>query len=442
MRIIPENVKEIMQKLLDSNFEAYIIGGAVRDYLLDKEPHDYDVFTNATGEQILKIFPAGKVLGGEERQAKILTVIVDGVEVSQFRKSGDRTETGTDLITHQSTCDFTINSIAMDINGEIFDKFHGRHDIILRVVRFVGDANDRIKEDPLRILRGIRFWADFGTFKNMREVINNLDLLDTLPRERIREEFMKILKSKSGIENLTCDNIIYKIIPELEKTKGMNGGQHHDEKVDRHMENAFKESCKITDNTLLRLACFLHDIGKGYTQSLDEYDEQTHFYEHEMEGCKLMEKRLEELKFSKEEIKYVTTLIRLHMYSYKTEPGKKSYIKFFNNLENANIPIEDYIMLIYCDNQGNMSKPRIKFGDFIKGNWLYKKYYEIKYSDEPMTVKDLKIGGKDLIEKFGLKPGPEIGKILNMLFTLVMDGEVKNTRAELLYNVKALVMKE
>ena len=109
----------------------------------------------------------------------------------------------------------------------------------------------------------------------------------------------------------------------------------------------------------------------------------------------------------------------------------KAYIRFFNKLESAGIAIEDYIMLIYCDNQGNLAKPRIKFGDFIKGNWLYKKYYECKYSEVPFTVKDLKINGKDLIG-LGMKPGKDIGILLNDLFDEVMKGELKNFKPDLM----------
>jgi len=181
---------------------------------------------------------------------------------------------------------------------------------------------------------------------------------------------MKIIIHPEGIENLWCDNIIYKIIPELETVETTPGGEHHNETVKQHLGYAFKEACKITDNTLLRLAIFLHDLGKGVTYSYIESGEE-HFYGHENTGAYAAKDRMKILKFSKEEVDYVFTLIKCHMYSYKVTPGKKSYIRFFNTLEAAKIPIEDYVMLLYCDHQGNRAKPRIKFGDFIKGNWVY-----------------------------------------------------------------------
>ncbi len=468
--MIPDKIKGMMEKLEAAKYQAYIIGGAVRDIKLGLEPNDYDIFTDATCRQIKKIFPKGVVIGSKERRKKILTVTVDGVEISQFRSNGNRTKTGVSLEEHQATCDFTVNSMAMDKEGKLFlTAQNGTYDTYHRILRFVGVPLDRIKEDPLRILRGIRFWTKYKMrFHDLDVVLNNLDLLDTIPKERIRDELMKIITYPTGIENLWCDGIIYKIFPELKDVLDMKGGEFHNESVDVHMDYAFKEACKITDNVKLRLAVFLHDIGKGVTQSfgeiskcckekvleietgvkppiqyicldcgkvlsLDEIDKkQTHFYKHEYKGAEMMEERLKHLKFSNEDIDYITTLIKLHMYSYKDEPSKKSYVKFFNKLKTANIPIEDYIMLIYCDNQGNQAKPRIKFGDFIKGSWLYKKYQEITYSEEPMTVKDLKISGKDVIEICEINPGPRIGNILKNVFNLVIDGKLKNTRAELL----------
>jgi len=387
--MIPPKVKSMMELLEESGYEAYIIGGAVRDIQMGIEPEDFDIFTNATGEQILKVFPKGNVIGGEERQAKILTVVVDEVEVSQYRCNGDRTKTGDSLLTHQSTCDFTINSIAMNKEGKIFDSQDGINDIKYERLKFVGYPFDRLKEDPLRILRGIRFWTKYEhfTFDDIQIILDNINLLDHISPERIRDELMKILRYPQGAENLWCDEVINKIIPETKAVKNVEGGDHHNESVKKHMINSFEEAVKLTDDIRLRLACFLHDIGKGITYTIDtkaiypalEGETEIHFYEHENLGAELMEERLSKLKFSKEDIKYITTLIRLHMYSYKSEPGDKSYIRFFNKLEDANIPIEDYIILIYCDHQANLAKPRIKFGDFIKGSWLYKKYYEIKY---------------------------------------------------------------
>ncbi len=437
--MIPDKIKGMMQVLLQNGYEAYIVGGAIRDYYFGVKPKDYDIFTNATGKQILEMFPEGKIIGGEERQEKILTVIVHGVEISQYRKNGDRTKTGNTLSEHQATCDFTINSIAMDVDGNIIDPYRGTKHIEIKKLMFVGIPQERVDEDILRLLRGIRFASKYKLQLDSDTefiIVRNVYKIKELPQERVRKELMKILSCSKGMDYLIYYGYINFIFPEYKTIKDMEGGQHHKEFVHSHLLNSFEEACKITDNILLRLACFLHDIGKGQTQTFEENGEQTHFYQHENIGEEIVRKRMNNLKFSNDDIKYVTTLVRCHMYTYKDKPGKKSYIKFFNKLESANIPIEDYIMLIYSDHQSNMSKPRIKFGDFIKENWLYKKYYEIKYSEEPMKVSDLKISGQDVIEILEIKPGPQVGETLNIIFDLVMDGKLKNDRAELMNSLQ------
>jgi len=454
--MIPDKIKQLMQKLLDNGFEAYIIGGAVRDYYMVLEPHDHDIFTNATGEQILNIFPNGNIIGGEERQKKILTVIVDGVEISQYRSNSERTEVGGTLEQHQGTCDFTINCLACDINGKLCgdESFitMGKKDIKDKCLRFVGNAYDRIKEDPLRVLRGIRFMLKY----NLDPIISTINAITTsdissLPKERIRDELMKILSLELK-EGFLRDIAIF--LPKEIRVDNMFkfGGDYHNESPYVHLEKTCLEAVKITNNPLIRLSALLHDVGKGVART-EEYSsiqshicefpsqchlckKEIHFYGHENFGADIVKKWMKEYKFSEKDTKYVSTMIRLHMYTYKDNPGKKSYIRFFNALEEAEIDIEDYIMQIYSDHQGNTKKPRIKFGDFIKGNWLHKKYYEIKFSEEPMTVKDLKVTGKDVIECMGLKPGPKVGIMLQNTFELVMDGTIKNTRAELLNVLK------
>ncbi len=466
--IIPDKIKGIMQKLLDNKYEAYIIGGAIRDSLMNIKPHDYDIFTNATGEEILKIFPKGRVIGGEERQATILTVIVDGVEVSQYRSNGDRTKTGKTVEEHQATCDFTINAIASDIygcllGGDVDISSQGESDVRDRKLRFVGNPKDRIKEDPLRILRGIRFFLKYNLSIDTEthiELIQRKKVLN-LPKERVREELLKIfsLKLKKGF----LKSILTFLPEDLVHIKMFeDGGQHHKETPYDHSENSFLEISKITNNSILRLSALLHDVAKGVckTSGIDDgilkkapnikddgilkkapnikddgilVDVPIHFYEHEKIGSEIVNKWMKEYKFSKDEMKYVTSLIKLHMFGYKEEISDKTYIKFFNKLEEANIPIIDYIMLIYADHQGNMSKKRIKFGDFIKHNYLYNNWLRIRELKTPFTVKDLAISGKDLIERYGMEPGKKIGLILNSVLEKVIDGDLRNERAEIFH---------
>jgi len=440
---IPTNIKELMQKLIDEGFEAYIVGGAVRDYLLGIEPHDYDLFSNATGEDILKIFPNGNILGGEERQKKILTVIVDGVEISQFRKSGDRTETGTTLVDHQWTCDFYINALAIDINsqfcGDATIQSCGIRDINRRALRFVGSAEERIEEDKLRILRGLRFMLKYklSPDSDTYRYLTNTSLAD-LPVERIREEFIKLLEYKESIKLLHDYGILKQIVLELYHPNHFeSGGEHHDETPFEHMIGAFKHSCVITTDYRIKIATLLHDIGKGETRE-EKTDGGYSFHDHDNIGAEIAERILTRLKFSKDDITFITTLIKRHMFGYMDDIQDKTYVKFYAELESKGISIYDYLMVVYCDRQANLKKIRDKFGDFCKMSnekFLLYHYNRIKSKNYPFSIKDLQISGKDLLE-LGMKPGPKIGETLREIYDLVMEGELKNARPELLYYIK------
>ncbi len=427
---IPEKITNIMAHLIANGYKAYVIGGAVRDYYLGVEPHDYDVFTNCTGDNLLTLFPDSKVLGGEERQAKILTIIVDDVEVSSFRSNGDRTETGNTLEEHQATCDFIINSMVCDINGNIIDFFGGKEDLNKNVLRFVGNPEERIDEDPLRILRGIRFLLKYGL--TCDEKTYNL-LMETdishLPKERIKDELIKVLSME--IKDTDFLRMIVRFLPEEISHPNMHldGGKHHAETPYQHLSYSFFEACKLTSDWRIRLAALLHDVGKATTreEGVKEGVPFVHFYQHHREGSKIVREWMEEMKFSKEDTRFVTNMIYYHMHCImNTNPSKKSFIKLFNGLEDSGISIEQYMIQIYSDNQGNLAHERIRYGDYMNQSLLLKKYYELRNSDEPFKVRDLKINGNDVM-RITNKQGPVIGRILELLLRNVMDNKISNT---------------
>ncbi len=438
---IPDNIKKIMQKIIDNRYEAYLIGGCCRDHYLLQMPHDYDIFTNARGEELLQIFPNGHVVGGEERQAKILTVMVGDVEVSTFRLNGDRTEIGNTLEDHQKTCDYTINSIACDINGfiDLENNYNnqGVKDIAGNILRFVGEAQERINEDPLRILRGLRFILKYNMMCNDDTLKLLMNHEVDVPKERIRDELIKILSL-----NLYSGFLRYilRFLPkDMAHTNNLlSGGKWHDEIPYAHFESSFLKISKITSKPLLRFAVLLHDVGKGVTRT--EVDGEIHFYEHHKIGADHVKAWMNEHKFSNDDINYVTTFIYNHMHGYaEKEPSKKSYLKLFVALDGAGISIEEYVMHLYGDNQGNHAKPRIKFGDFVKDSVYIKKYYELKFTNEPFKIHDLAISGKDLIEKYGMSAGKELGAFLKEMFDLIQDGELENTKPALHLFVKTKI---
>lgn len=427
---IPENIKSKLKTLNDNGFEAYIVGGAVRDLLLNTEPNDYDIFTNATGKQILEVFPNGVVIGAEERQKKILTVVVDGVEVSQYRQNGDRTEVGNNLKTHLSTCDFTINAIALGLDGELIDLYFGEDCLKNHYLRTVGSPYERIEEDKLRVLRAIRFMLKYNlmTDGELQEVILYSNIED-LPQERVTEELMKIIKYPKAIYALDAYGLLTQIFPELSEFYRLEGGEHHGETVLRHLTFAFEKACEISSDEHFKLACLLHDVGKGKTR--DDTSGETHFLQHEVVGADLIEQIGTRLKWSTELISYLKFMVKRHMFGYMEEPSKKAYANLFAEMESLHIPIQHLVGMNYCDMQANLKKPRMGLLDFMINNKVHQKYYEMKYTKEPFKVMDLAIRGQDLLD-LGMNPGVNVGKILNEAFDLVLDGVLLNNRAILM----------
>ncbi len=431
---IPANVLVIMKHLQHKGHEAYVIGGAVRDVILGQEPHDWDIFTSASGKEILELFPQGKVIGGEERQSKILTVIVDDVEVSQFRSSGDRTKTTDSVAKHIRTCDFTINAMCLNANGDLFDVTSGQKDLDDGEFGCIGEPHERIKEDPLRILRSVRFMVKLGlAFRHMGTFKEFGYLIGNLPKERIREEFLKIIEYDGGLERLISTGLIKYILPKFLENVGVNGGQHHNETVDAHLLYAFNTARRISDNKMLWLTALLHDIAKGETFTQDETG--VHFFGHEDAGSKYAKEWMKELGFAQHEIQFVYTLIKNHMWQFDETLSKRSFINHYRDFDDNAIDIVDFVALKYCDHQGNQANPRVKYADFVKKSPLIKKYYDLKFSKEPFKVSDLVVKGQDLLDR-GHKPGPKVGEILKDLFEKVLDGELTNERHVLMNYIK------
>lgn len=436
--MIPDKVASIMRSLLNNGHEAYIIGGAVRDAMLCREPTDWDVFTNASGEEMLSIFPHGKVIGNGERQKKILTVVEDGVEVSQYRANGDRTETGASLEQHLATCDFTMNALAMDIDGGITDNHFGAIDLQHKEIACVGDPRDRIEEDKLRAPRAIRFAVkyNFSIEKRLSHVIFDTDI-SNLPIERVREEMLKIIMHPGALSMLDQSNLMGKIVPEFEASVLMDGGRHHAETVDDHLCNAQNAACALTDNPALVFACAFHDIGKPATRE-DKAGGGVSFHNHETVGAEMIHDIMSRLRFSNADIGYVETLVAEHMFGpWSDEISDRSFIKHFKRLEDADVSIEDYMVLLYSDNQANLKNPQVKFGDFVRDNRLHKKYYELRFSNAPFGVRDLAINGRDLLD-VGVPAGVGIGDALNGIFGEVINGNLENERHILMRHIKRI----
>jgi tRNA nucleotidyltransferase (CCA-adding enzyme) len=451
---IPKNVKTFMKRLEDQGHKAYIVGGAVRDSFIGETPKDWDIFTDATGEEIQEIFPEGDVIGGEERQAKILTVVVDGIEISAFRKSGDRKEVGGTIDDHLATCDFTINAIAMDKDGNIYDPQKGREDLFGNgvinttedvFIRAVGDVKERFAEDKLRAFRAIRFQSkyDCKISSSILRAMMDIDISD-LPPERIKDELMKIFRYEKGLELLDSSGLLEQIWPEFKPMHGMEGGEYHNEDVWTHTNEAYKHSCRLTDNVMHHIASALHDIGKPPCENIR--NGKINFHGHNLKGAEVAKDMMERLKFSNQDIGYVTTLIKNHMFGISGEPRlEKGYRRLYEELERIsekeNTPypnmVKDLTLLFYCDYQGNLANPREKFADYLandnhKGTKITQNYYRFRSEHKPFTISDLKVRGSDILN-MGVPGGKRIGMLLQQVFNLTVEGILQNERHEQMF---------
>lgn len=430
---IPENVKNIGNKLIRAGYESYIIGGAVRDWSFKITPSDYDLFSNATGEQILKLFPNGKIIGGEERQKKILTVVVGGVEISQFRSNGDRTEVGNTLEEHLSTCDFTLNAIAYNMKTEkIIDPHSGFIEIFDpdgKIIA-VGDPEKRIKEDKLRAFRAVRFSAKFNMEidKDLLQVIQKTEI-DDISVERIREEILKIFQYKNSIRLLHKTGLLTQIFPEF-LTLNVDGGRHHNEPVFEHCLMAHNNIINYTDNKLLIFAAPFHDVGKGYTIEYNKEKQSNTFVNHEIKGEKIIKKIMRRLKFSKEDIKYVSTLVLYHMSGMDDNMNNSNMKKLFRELASGGVDIHDMVLYQYCDKQANKKNDKIKFHEYLKEKQLLKTYHKLRKEDFALTVGELDINGYDLM-KLGIY-GSDLGMLLTDILEEVDAGLLRNKKKAIL----------
>ena len=427
LNITPDKIINIITELNNNNHEAYLIGGCVRDYLLHLTPSDFDIVTSATPDEICKIFPNTATVGNN-----FLVTLVGDVEVATYRKDrNDHAEVSHTLKEDVERRDFTINSIAYDIrNNRCIDLNNGMEDLICdKVLRFIGNPELRIIEDPVRILRGIRFASQFNlniedeTFYAMAR---HKELLNTIPRERICAEIKKAFSKPCAYKFLTILKelgMFRYIFPSILELEGIDGGKHHRETVFEHSLCAVK-AIDNSSNWKLKLSVLYHDCGKKYFEIEDgNYTFKNH---HNAGLCDLGIDLLHGLKLSNSDFIYIRTLVASHMDSIDSS---KSIKKLCAKLYSADINIKDFIRLRYADKKANMARDNVLFS---KARNNYKRCLKILNEKPPFCVKDLEISGRDVIEVLNIKAGPRIGAILKQIFQMVLNEEIDNKRDILL----------
>lgn len=442
---LPKEVKEIIKALEGAGFEAYAVGGCVRDFILGREPYDWDITTNAKPEEIQKIFQNSAYenqFGTVAIKTKSKDENLKIIEITTYRleekytdkRHPDIVKFTTKIDDDLSRRDFTINAIAYD-GKKFVDPYGGEKDIKNKIVRTVGDPNKRFNEDALRLMRAVRFAAQLNfvieeeTAKATKE--NSNDIV-AISKERIRDEFVKTImteNAKTGIEMLQSFGLLKHIMPELEKGIGVGQNKHHIYTVWEHNLRALDWAAKNNYKLENRLAALLHDVGKPKTKQGEGLNST--FYNHEVVGAKMTAKILERLKFPKKFIEKIVLLVRYHLFYYNVEEVTESSVRrLVKNVGPENI--NDLLEVRIADRKGS----GVPKAEPYKLRHL--RAVIEKVSRDPISVKMLKINGDDLMKILKIEPGPKIGYILNILLDEVLDDPQKNKKEYLTNQVLKL----
>ncbi len=441
---IPKEVKQIISDLKKAGFEAYIVGGCVRDFLLGIEPKDWDVTTNAKPEEIQKVFPDSFY------ENNFLTVTartgsakIPEIEITTYRleakysdkRHPDEVRFAKTLEEDLSRRDFTVNAIAMDASKKLVDLFGGQEDLKKKIIKTVGNAEERFGEDALRKLRAVRFATTLGftVEKHTAEAIKkNSVWLETISKERIRDEFLKIIIANGaadGVELLRVLKLLKYIVPELQENYGVGQNKHHIYDCYQHALKALEYTAKKGYNLHVRLAALFHDVGKPRVK-VGQGKEST-FYNHEMVGAKMTFQLLNRLKFSKKDVEKVVRLVRYHLFYYNVDEVSESSVRrLVKNVGPENM--EELLQVRQADRIGS----GVPKAEPYKLRHL--KYVIDKVSKDPISAKMLKVSGSDVMELLGIKPGPRVGQMLDVLLAHVLDDPQKNTKEILEREILAL----
>ena len=454
---IPKEVSHVTQTLEKAGFEAFLVGGCVRDLILEQEPKDWDVTTNAKPEEIIGLFEKtvyennfGTVAVGvpceTEKDVTRETREYFFVEVTPYRleakytdfRHPDEVKFSDKLEDDLKRRDFTVNAMALDSKGQVVDLFDGIKDIENKTLRTVGKADDRFGEDALRMLRAVRLSCqlDFSvSYETTESILKNSDLIKNISAERIRDEFEKIIMSENparGIVMLQKFKILSNIIPELEEGINCEQGGEHIYDVWDHLLHALQHAADKKWPLEIRLAALFHDIGKPRTRRLAEQTAKKKFtfYGHEVVGARMAKKIMERLKFPKKEIELVEKLVRNHMFFSDTELITLSAVRrIITKVGRENI--WTLMNVRECDRVGMKKK---------EAPYRLRKYFAMieEALRDPISVGQLKINGEYMIKELGIVPGPRMGWILNALLEEVLDDPTKNTVEHLSELTKSL----
>lgn len=449
--ILPDSVKKIMTVFADNGFSCYAVGGSVRDTLMGMPTHGWDFTTDAIPEKIIALYPDSfydnqfgtvgiKMYKSPKSEKNPEPELEDIYEITTYRSEkgyGDRRHPdqvtwGTSLTEDLKRRDFTVNAIAVN-EKEIIDPFDGQGDIEKKIIKAVGDPDERFSEDALRMMRAIRIASQIGfqiEEKTFQAIKKNASLINEISKERVCAELIKILSSPypaDGILLLRNTTLLSHIIPELDRAFDVpqkSPKRHHIYDVGTHSVMALRH-CPSTD-PIVRFATLVHDVGKVPTFRKDP-DGLITFFNHEVVGTRIVRDICNRLRFSKIDREKILTLVRWHQFSVDERQTDSAIRRIIRRVGVENM--DDMLALRIGDRLG---------GGATETSWrleLFKKRI-IEVQKQPFSVKDLKINGHDVMEILGCPPGPIIGTTLNAIFDLVDKGELVNERENLLQAIK------
>lgn len=436
---IPKEVQHVADTLEHRGFEAYLVGGCVRDLLLGRAPKDWDITTNAHPNEIEGVFPdtyinndfgTVGVVNKDTEDEKLRVVEVTPYraesEYSDARRP-DSVEFGVSLEKDLERRDFTVNAIAYRLRDEeLVDIFGGEEDMKGGRLRAVGDPATRFKEDALRMMRAVRLAVELDFTiegETMNAIAENSENLGRISKERIRDEFIRILNSKhpmQGIVLLEKLGLLPYVAPDLLRAIGVEQNQAHAYDVYEHLLRTMQHAADKDWDFDIRIAGLFHDISKPETRRWSDEKKDWTFHGHEVVGSRVTKKALKDLKFPKEKVDRISNLVRWHMFFSDPDQVTLSAVRrTIANVGEENI--WDLLKLRRCD--------RIGTGRPKEQPFRLRKYTAMveEALRDPISVKMLKIDGSRIMEICGEKPGPKLGFTLHALLEEVLDEPTKNT---------------
>src|SRR3989338_2314032 len=449
---VPPEVSRVTATLKKAGFEAYLVGGCVRDLVMGREPGDWDITTNARPEQIIGLFEKtvyenafGTVIIIQEDVSR---ETLREIEVTPYRleakysdfRHPDEVKWSNKLEDDLKRRDFSVNAMALNSKGQLVDLFEGIKDIKDKMLKAVGNPDDRFTEDALRMLRAVRFSCQLGfsvAYETAESITRNASLIKKISAERIQDEFVKIVISPTpatGIMMLQRFGLLKHIIPELEEGMGCEQSGEHIYDVWNHLLLAAQHAADKNWPLEIRMAALFHDIGKPRTRRLASGDAKKKFtfYGHEVIGARMTKKIMERLKFPRKEIELVEKLVRNHMFFSDTVKITLSAVRRIIK----KVGVENIWRLMdvrECDRVGMKKK---------EAPYRLRKYFAMveEALRDHISVSQLKIDGEFMKNNLGIAPGPRMGWILHALLEEVLDAPEKNTVEHLSELVKSLNM--